>query len=76
MAASDNIRVKKIPFFEKSRLHQKNVFKPVVFIASLEYEVIKIFNHSLHALCNLILRGGYYRGRVGILQQIYRLGRC
>ena len=28
MAASDNIRVKKIPFFEKSRLHQKNMFKP------------------------------------------------
>ena len=27
-----------------------------VFIASLEYEVIKTFNHWLHTLSNLILR--------------------
>ena len=27
-----------------------------VFIASLEYELIKMFNHALHTLKNLILR--------------------
>ena len=67
---------KKYPFLKNLDSTKKTCLNLPVFIASLEYKVIKIFNHSLHALCNLILRGGCYRGRVGILQQIYRLGRC
>ena len=45
-----------------------------VFIASLEYKVIKMLNHSLHTLSNLILRVIIIER--DILQQIYRLGRC
>ena len=53
---------------------KKNVFERAWFIASLEYEVIKMFNHSLHTVSNLIL--WVITIERDILQQIYRLGRC
>ena len=53
---------------------KKTFLNVPVFIASLEYEVIKLFNHSLHTLSNLILRVIIIER--DILQQIYRLGRC
>ena len=54
-------------------LKKKFLNVPVV-IASLEYEVIKMFNHSRHTLSNLILWVIIIER--DILQQIYRWGRC
>ena len=34
------------------------------FVASLEYELIKILNHLLHTLCNLVVQGIIIEGEL------------
>ena len=62
MTAFDSIGVNNIPFLKNFDFLRKTCLNVPVFTASLEYKVIKIFNHSLHTLCSLILRGAIIEG--------------
>ena len=74
MTASDNILGDNLLIFKNFRPpYQKPIiFIIFIFIRFLKYQVMKILlNHSLHTLCNLIVRrvGGsqYHRGEVGMV---------